>query len=154
MTERAREQGQEIGGMSTRIAAWLAWALWALSLAAVAVSVAFQVMNASTPIEAPRGPAALGTGFVLVFTSFVTVGVLVASRQPRSLIGWIFCALGLFLPLASASEEYALYALVTQPGSGSATHRVSRSSQPPQTWPRAPPSTAPRSSLRKIASWL
>ena len=122
MTERAREQGQEVGGMSTRTAAWLAWSLWALSLAAVAVSVAFQVMNASTPTEAPRGPEALGIGFVLVFMSFATVSALVASRQPRNLIGWIFCALGLFLPLASASEEYALYALVTQPGSGSATH--------------------------------
>ena len=139
--------------MSTRTAAWLAWSLWALSLAAVAVSIAFQVMNASTPTEAPRGPAALGIGFVLVFMSFATVSALVASRQPRNLIGWIFCALGLFLPLASASEEYALYALVTQPGSGSETHRVSRS-QPPQTWPRTPPSTAPRSSLRKIASGL
>ena len=86
MTQGAREQGQEIGEMSTRIAAWLAWALWALSLAAVAVSVAFQVMNASTPTEAPRGPAALGIGFVLVFMSFATVSALVASRQPRNLM--------------------------------------------------------------------
>ena len=52
-----------------------------------------------------------------MFVSFATVGALVASRQPGNLIGWIFCALGLFLPLAGASEEYALYALVTKPGS-------------------------------------
>ncbi len=52
-----------------------------------------------------------------MFVSFATVGALVASRQPGNLIGWIFCALGLFLPLATAGEEYALYALVTQPDS-------------------------------------
>jgi hypothetical protein len=103
--------------MSTRAASWLAWSLWALTLMAVAADVAFQVLNASTPTAATRGPAALGIGFVLVFMSFATVGALVASRQPGNLIGWIFCALGLFLPLATASEEYALYALVTRPDS-------------------------------------
>ena len=103
--------------MSTRAAAWFAWSLWALSLAAIAASVAFQLLNASTPTAATRGPVVLGIGFVLVFMSFATVGALVASRQPANLIGWIFCALGLFLPLAGASEEYALYALVTQPDS-------------------------------------
>jgi hypothetical protein len=103
--------------MSHRAAAWFAWSLWALSLAAIAASVAFQVLNAATPTAATRGPVVLGIGFVLVFVSFATVGALVASRQPGNLIGWIFCALGLFLPLAGASEEYALYALVTKPGS-------------------------------------
>jgi hypothetical protein len=69
--------------MSTRAAAWLAWSLWALALMAIAADVAFQVLNASTPTAAPRGPAALGIGFFLVFMSFATVGALVASRQPR-----------------------------------------------------------------------
>jgi hypothetical protein len=153
VTERAREQGQEIGVMSTRTAAWLAWSLLGALVGGCGRERSVPGPEASTPTEASRGPAVLGIGFVLVFMSFATVGALVASRQPRNLIGWIFGALGLFLPLASASEEYALYALVTQPGSGSETHRVSRS-QPPQTWPRAPPSTAPRSSLSKIASGL
>ena len=103
--------------MGRRTSAWFARSLWALSLAAIAASVAFQVLNASTPTAATRGPVVLGIGFVLVFVSFATVGALVASRQPGNLIGWVFCALGLFLPLAGASEEYALYALVTQPGS-------------------------------------
>ena len=117
MTEGARKQGRGVGRTSHRAAAWFAWSLWALSLAAIAASVAFQLLNASTPTAATRGPVVLGIGFVLVFMSFATVGALVASRQPANLIGWIFCALGLFLPLAGASEEYALYALVTQPDS-------------------------------------
>jgi len=103
--------------MGRRTSAWFARSLWALSLAVLAASVAFQVLNASTPTAATRGPVVLGIGFVLVFVSFATVGALVASRQPGNLIGWVFCALGLFLPLAGASEEYALYALVTHPGS-------------------------------------
>jgi len=101
--------------MSVR--AWLAWSLWALSLMSIAANVAFQVLNASTPTAASRGPLVLGVGFVLLFMSFATVGALVASRQPGNPIGWIFCALGFFTPFAIASEEYALYALVTRPDS-------------------------------------
>jgi hypothetical protein len=58
----------------------------------------------------------LDAGFVLLFLSFSTVGALVASRQPGNLVGWIFCALGLFGPLSGAGAEYALHALVTSPG--------------------------------------
>jgi hypothetical protein len=103
--------------MSRRAARWLAWSLWALSMASIAASTAFQVLNASTPTMSPRGPAALSIGFVLLFASLATVGALVASRQSGNLIGWIFCILGILGPLATASEEYALYALVTRPDS-------------------------------------
>jgi hypothetical protein len=103
--------------MNYRASAWLPWLLWALSLMAIAVSVAFQVLNASTPTAVPQGPLLLATGFVLLFMSFATAGALVASRQPRNPIGWIFCILGVLGPFAAASEEYALYALVTRSGS-------------------------------------
>jgi hypothetical protein len=89
--------------MSTRVASWLAWSLWALSLAAIGAGVAFRVLNASTPTAAPRGPAPLGIGFVLLFMSFATVGALISSRQPRNLIGWIFCILGILGPFGTAS---------------------------------------------------
>jgi hypothetical protein len=55
--------------------------------------------------------------YLLLFMSFATVGALVASRQPGNAIGWIFCYLGLAFPLSGAGEEYALYALVAEPGS-------------------------------------
>src|SRR3712207_5627932 len=51
---------------------------------------------------------------MLIFVSFATVGALVASRQPKNAIGWIFCALGLLFPLTFASEGYAVYALLTR----------------------------------------
>ena len=75
------------------------------------------MLNFSTPTAAPRNPLVLDFCFWLLFVSFATVGALVASRWPRNAIGWIFCWLGLSFSLGSASEEYALYALVTEAGS-------------------------------------
>jgi hypothetical protein len=77
----------------------------------------FRFLNSSTPTAAPRNPLVLDFCFWLLFVSFATVGALVASRWPKNAIGWIFCWLGLSFSLGSASEEYALYALVTEAGS-------------------------------------
>jgi hypothetical protein len=77
----------------------------------------FRLLNSSTPTADPRNPLVLDFCFWLLFVSFATVGALVASRWPRNAIGWIFCWLGLSFSLGSASEEYALYALVTEAGS-------------------------------------
>ena len=109
--------GREVGGPSARAASWLAWALWALALLSFVVMGVFRFLNSSTPTAIPRNPLVLDFGFWLLFVSFATVGALVASRWPRNAIGWIFCWLGLSFSLGSASEEYALYALVTEAGS-------------------------------------
>ncbi|MDQ4126958.1 MAG: hypothetical protein M3151_03240 [Actinomycetota bacterium] len=77
----------------------------------------FRFLNSSTPTAAPRNPLTLDFCFWLLFVSFATVGALVASRWPKNAIGWIFCWLGLSFSLGGASEEYALYALVTEAGS-------------------------------------
>jgi hypothetical protein len=75
------------------------------------------LLNSSTPTADPRNPLVLDFCFWLLFVSFATVGALLASRWPKNAIGWIFCWLGLSFSLGSASEEYALYALVTEAGS-------------------------------------
>jgi signal transduction histidine kinase len=54
---------------------------------------------------------------LLVFVLFTTMGALVVSRQPKNTIGWIFCAMGLFFASSVASAQYAIYALVSSPGS-------------------------------------
>src|SRR3712207_4814886 len=102
--------------MSTRAAAWLAWSLWTLALMSFAVSGLFRSLNSSTPTIEPRTPLFLDFWYLLLFMSFATVGALVASRQPGNAIGWIFCWLGLSFSLGGVGEEYALYALVTEPG--------------------------------------
>jgi hypothetical protein len=103
--------------MSARASSWLAWALWTLALMSFVVMGVFRFLNSSTPTAVPRNPLVLDFCFWLLFVSFATVGALVASRWPKNAIGWIFCWLGLSFSLGSASEEYALYALVTEAGS-------------------------------------
>ena len=117
MTTGKRQQGRGVGGPSARAASWLAWALWTLALMSFVVMGVFRFLNSSTPTAAPRNPLVLDFGYWLLFMSFATVGALVASRWPKNAIGWIFCWLGLSFSLGSASEEYALYALVTEAGS-------------------------------------
>ncbi len=117
MSVEAREQGRGVGGPSARAASWLAWALWTLALMSFVVMGVFRFLNSSTPTAAPRNPLVLDFCFWLLFVSFATVGALVASRWPKNAIGWIFCWFGLSFSLGSASEEYALYALVTEAGS-------------------------------------
>jgi hypothetical protein len=54
---------------------------------------------------------------LLAFVSFLVVGVLIASRRPANPIGWMFCIIGLASVWEFFAQEYAYYALVTQPGS-------------------------------------
>jgi hypothetical protein len=49
--------------------------------------------------------------------SFSVVGALIASHRPENPIGWLFCAAALFYGIEIAGEEYAIYALLTNPGS-------------------------------------
>jgi hypothetical protein len=117
VTPGARKQGRGVGEAGGRAASWLAWALWTLALMSFVVMGVFRFLNSSTPTAAPRNPLVLDFGYWLLFVSFATVGALVASRWPKNAIGWIFCWLGFSFSLGSASEEYALYALVTEAGS-------------------------------------
>ena len=118
MTDGASEQqGRDLGGARFRAAARVAWSVWALSLLSFAVTWVLGWLNGSTPTVDPRPPLVLDFWYLLLFVSFATVGALIVSRQPRNAVGWIFCYLGLAFPLVGAIEEYALYALVTEPGS-------------------------------------
>ena len=45
------------------------------------------------------------------------VGALIASRRQGNPIGWVFCFVALFQGLLIFAEEYATYALITNPGS-------------------------------------
>jgi signal transduction histidine kinase len=47
--------------------------------------------------------------YILIFSSFGVVGALVASRQPRNAIGWIFLAITLTVEMAFLSDTYARY---------------------------------------------
>jgi hypothetical protein len=102
--------------VSGRAPSRLAWTLWMFSAGCVVAGVILRFLNSSTPTVGERNSLVFDAGFFLLFVAFATVGALVASRRPRNPIGWIFCVMGLSTPLAAASEEYALYALVAREG--------------------------------------
>src|SRR5919107_2517697 len=116
--KESRDQGRGIAGMSaSRPTGWLAWSLCALSLTFVFVWALFRFLNSPTPTGINLSPLLAEICWYLLCVSFAAVGALVVSRQPRNTIGWIFCAIGLFLTSSGASEQYAIYALVSSPGS-------------------------------------
>jgi hypothetical protein len=117
VAEGTRERDEGVVGRSLRPTVWLAWSLCALSLTFVIVWALFRFLNSPTPTGVAQPPLPLEVWGLLVFVLFTTIGALVASRQPKNTIGWIFCALGLFLTSYSASGQYAIYALVSSPGS-------------------------------------
>jgi hypothetical protein len=95
--------------MTQRSAARLAWGLFALFLGAGVGGLVLQSLNGSGTLDDQ-----------ILAVSFATiggVGGLIASRVPNNAIGWILLVVATLPALGFVSEEYARYALVTQPGS-------------------------------------
>ena len=93
----------------------LAWSLCSLCVVLAVASLILALLNGRTLGEILIGPG-IGT-FAILTVSFSVVGPLIASHRPENPIGWIFLALGFFYGLLFAGEEYAIYALLTNPGS-------------------------------------
>ena len=96
--------------MRARTAALLAWTLWGLSVVLAALGLLLQYANDPSQFLEQFS-------YALPFLAFVTVGALVASRRPENPIGWLFCAVGLLNVLYAFVRAYAVYTLLTQPGS-------------------------------------
>ena len=96
------------------MAAWLAWSLCALSLVLAALSLWLMNLNLSYQNSVVYEPWLDNT---LGALSYAPVGALVASRRPGNPIGWLVCLYGLVISLSYFSAEYAIYALLVEPGS-------------------------------------
>jgi hypothetical protein len=95
----------------------VAWSSWAVSLLLGLFSVALLVLTRATPI--PRGavPRGVNAGWGLLLLAILsTMGALIVARRPANLIGWSFVAAGLGLALQALATQYAIYALLTEPG--------------------------------------
>jgi hypothetical protein len=115
VTEGTSEQGQIVSRVSHRTAAWLAWSLWALSLALTALSLLLLAMKLSYP-DVPV--YSFWAENVLFSVGYSTVGALIVPRMPaENPIGWLFCAIGLLWAVIHFIGEYAIYALLAKPGS-------------------------------------
>src|SRR5215218_4779397 len=100
--------------MSRRAASsYLAWSLCTLCVALAVASLILGLFNGRTLVEIF---IAWSITFATLIVSFSVVGALIASHRPENPIGWIFLAVGFFQGLLFAGDEYAIYALLTNPG--------------------------------------
>jgi hypothetical protein len=106
--------------MSHRAASYyLAWSLCALCVALAVASLILALLNGRTlgEIFMAWGPSTAGLAALPAeAVSFSVVGALISSHRPENPIGWIFLAVGFFYGLLSAGDQYAIYALLTNPG--------------------------------------
>jgi hypothetical protein len=97
--------------------AGLAWALWALAMLGLAVTVWLDrlLIEAGLPELALLLSGGNLTSAV-AGVSAATVGALVASRRPGHRVGWLLVALGLSLVAFGFTFSYTRYGLVARPG--------------------------------------
>src|SRR5829696_5341211 len=97
--------------MSTSAATWLAWSLMVLSVVLLVGGIALALMTrSSTPQRLYYGPVD-AVFFLATVLTFPVVGAIIASRQPRNSIGWIFCGVGLVMGINSLAGGYAEFRL-------------------------------------------
>jgi hypothetical protein len=102
--------------MSIRAASWLAWSLVALSLALLLGGIALSRAASFTVPDLPFG-GETDDGSVIAnlvtLLPFSVVGAIIASRQPRNAIGWLFCSVGVTIGLNSFAGDYAEFWLAS-----------------------------------------
>lgn len=94
--------------VSERTSAGLAWSLCGLALTVV---VCFFVL------AIPNHAGLEDLSFPIVGVSGALVGGVVASRRPTNPIGWLFLVSALVASLRALTEQYAIYGIITDPGS-------------------------------------
>jgi hypothetical protein len=97
--------------MSTRTAAWLAWAVCAISLAFTALCFLLMALNLSLNTPAYF----FWPDLTSIAVGYSVIGAIIASRLPKHPIGWICCAIGLIAAVDHFAGEYAVYALLALP---------------------------------------
>ena len=100
--------------MSPHAAVWIAWSLGILCAVLLAPTLLLFALNLLNPDVEVYG---LWVQDTVVAVTFPALGLLLASRRPEHPIGWLFCATGFLGGLDHFCGEYALYALLAQPGS-------------------------------------
>ncbi len=112
----AEREATIVGAVRGRVVSRAALVAWALYVLAVGAQVAgWTLAAANGEPHPPLGLLGEGAAFGLF-----AVGPVIASRQPRNPIGWIFTGSSALIALGGAGnflQEYAVYALVMAPAS-------------------------------------
>jgi hypothetical protein len=99
--------------LKKRFETWPALTLWGVSLTLSGLGVLFLVLSASTPIPPQFGFRGEDAILAVVLS---TVGALVAVRRPHNPVGWLFATTGLVFSVTAFTNEYKVYAVITQSG--------------------------------------
>jgi hypothetical protein len=118
VTEGASEQGQKVGGMSSRtplfalarVAGWLIVPLY------VAGMCTFFLLERSAGLwgEAPLVENVQSVVFDVGFGAFAVVGALLVAKRPTNAIGWIMAAVALMVAIFNVGSIYATYVVLTR----------------------------------------
>jgi signal transduction histidine kinase len=107
--------------ISARTATRLAWSVWVVCVALVALALFLQFATHDIILNWPQ--ERLGPGLAVLMSvlslSFPTVGALIISRLPTNPVGWLFSGVGLLYAVRRFTLAYADYALTanfTMPG--------------------------------------
>ena len=105
--------------MKQRAVTWLAWSLVGLPavflLCGILLSVAANSVGKGLPYGSARFLVSVAVNLIMLLP-FSVIGAVIASRQPRNAIGWIYCGVGLLVGLNTLAHGYADYWLAS--GSG------------------------------------
>ncbi len=84
-----------------------------MTLTLSAIAVAIEIATHDTPVPSSWGFRGASEVFGV---SSATIGLIVASRRPDNLNGWLFCAIGLLFSLEAALNEYVIAGVLAVPG--------------------------------------
>ena len=96
--------------------AGLAWALWALTMLAIAAVAWLDQLLRRAGLAELAWLRLGGIPQMAAAVSAATVGAVLASRRPGHPVGWLLLGLGLSLTLWGQSFGYTRYGLVARPG--------------------------------------
>ena len=88
----------------------LPWILWGVSVGLSLATVVLMLL-AGGRAAGTEGSLAFDAVLALGLLTFPTVGLVIASRRPENVIGWLFCAVGVPFALSSACFAYTTYTL-------------------------------------------
>ena len=108
--------------MKAKTASRLAWSVGIVSIALILGQLAVMFIDRNAALPTTQSTTSAAWNFADVLNDVVNIaatgfGILLASRQPRNPIGWLFLAAGFVLGVSGFGTSYALHALVADPGS-------------------------------------